>query len=76
MKDLDLNTTDPEEQFANEFAMNLLMPEQELRSEFKKTKRKYGLSPIIIISLAIQFGLPPEIMYQRINSLDLRVPNV
>lgn len=55
--------TDPEEVFANQFAANLLMPEN-----IVKTQRKKYTSHL---QLAQYFGVSPEAIKHRLNALGL-----
>lgn len=56
---------DPEEDYASEFAMNLLMPEDEMRRAYRE-----GLG---WIGMLVRFGVPAEYVIQRMKDLGLEV---
>ncbi len=61
--DLAANGTDQKEIFANIFAANLLMPEEEVNLLFRKKKQHF--------EMALHFGVSPDSLKYRLKSLGL-----
>lgn len=69
MKDLNLNNKDPHEKFANDFALNLLMPEKLIRRQWRKHRNIS--KEVRIIAMVRDFDIPAEIMKYRLRELNL-----
>lgn len=62
--------TDPDEIFANQFAANLLMPEEQLRQEVDKISATLR-NNALIINLAGSFGVSVDAMSIRLKALGI-----
>lgn len=56
-------SSNPDEEYATQFALALLMPEQEVRRMRSETDS--------VVLLAYHFGVPAEVMHRRLKDLHL-----